>query len=315
MNIMEEEIIKTIQEIKKSVVTVSTTVLIPHVHGLFIDEHPVKGVGSGVIIDSKRHILTNNHVIRDAQEVDIILSGNVTCKGKVIGGDVTTDIAVIEIEKKGVKAATLGDSTKVNVGQSVFAIGSPLGLAGEPTVTRGVISALSRSLETPQFLIEDLLQTDAAINPGNSGGPLIDLEGNVIGINTAIVASAQGIGFAIPINKAKRIATELIEHGKIIRPYLGVVGVDITQQIFQYYNLAVPEGTIIARMAKGGPAHKAGLQLGDIVVQAGDHPVKRMKDLLVAVSSHRPGDTLEITAIRNKIEIKVTINLEAPPGA
>ena len=215
---MEEEIIKTIQSVKQSVVTVSTTVIVPHLHGLFMDEHPVKGVGSGVIIDKHGYILTNNHVIQGAQKVEILIGQEKKVSGKVIGGDPTTDIAVIKIEDEKLKTVSLGDSSKINVGQSVFAIGSPLGLAGEPTVTRGVVSALSRSLETQNILIEGLIKTDAAINPGNSGGPLITLDGKVIVINTAIVAFAHGIGFAIPINMARNIAAELIDHGKIIRP-------------------------------------------------------------------------------------------------
>jgi len=314
---MEEEIIKTIQKVKQSVVTVSTTVLVPHeIHGIIVDTHPAKGIGSGFIINKEGYVLTNNHVIQGADKVELVLGKEITCQGKVIGGDATTDVAVVEIDKNlDFIPADLGDSDKVQVGQSVFAIGSPLGLIGEPTVTRGVISALSRSIETPRILIEDLIQTDAAINPGNSGGPLITLDGKVVAINTAIVPYAQGIGFAIPINLAKQIANELIDHGKIIRPYLGVVGIDITKPISEYYKLPVPQGAIVARIAKGAPAHKAGIQPGDIVVQAGDHPVKRMKDLMTEVSKHRPGESLEVTVLRNKKEMTIKVQLEAPPGA
>ena len=186
---------------------------------------PVEGVGSGVIIDEKGYILTNNHVIDDAERLKVTLADGRVLKGKVAGTDEVTDLAVLKVESEDpLPAATLGDSDSLKAGQIVMAIGNPFGLTGGPAVTAGIVSSLDRSIQTRNGVLE-LIQTDAAINPGKSGGPLVDTKGEVVAINTANMPYAQGIGFAVPVNTAKKILQELIEKGKVARPWIGVASI------------------------------------------------------------------------------------------
>jgi S1-C subfamily serine protease len=228
----EKNVLDIIEKVSKSVVNISTIKL---VHNMFYQAVPVAGMGSGTIIDTKGLILTNNHVVGGAEKIHVILWNNEALEGTIEGSCAVHDIAVVKVNGKNLQAAELGNSDKLRVGQRVYAIGNPFGLAGGPTVTSGVISAINRTIESERGLIESLVQTDAAINPGNSGGPLVDLEGKVIAINTAIIPFAQGIGFAIPINSAKACTNGMVSEGIAKRPWLGVIGLSITGEVARYY--------------------------------------------------------------------------------
>jgi serine protease Do len=227
---------------------------------------PIEGVGSGVIIDKKGHILTNNHVIERADKLKITTKDGNIFDGIVVGTDDLTDLAIIKIESTdALPFADLGNSDDLKIGQIVIAIGNPFGLDGGPTVTAGIISALSRKLQFENG-IQELVQTDASINPGNSGGPLINTKGQVIGINTAKIPYAQGIGFAVPINVAKAILIDLIENGQVTnRPWIGISTIKITRQLAKYYRLPTEEGALIAEVQSNSPGEYADLRKGDII--------------------------------------------------
>ena len=270
-----------------------------------------RSLGSGVIVKyekGKVYILTNNHVVEDAKSITVRFDKHTERKARIVGTDPKTDIAVLEVDARGIegiekRVAKLGDSDKVRVGQIVIAIGNPYGL--ERTVTVGVVSALKRSIGITQY--ESYIQTDAAINPGNSGGPLINIKGEVIGINTAIVASGQGLGFAIPINLAKWVMEQILKHGRVIRGWLGVVIQEITPDIAEA--IGVREGIIIAQVIKGSPADRAGLKVGDIIVALNGKKMDSVRDLQLSIMKTRPGTVVTLTVIREgkKKEIKVKI--------
>ena len=227
---------------------------------------PVEGVGSGVIIDKKGYILTNNHVIEKANKLKVTTTDGNIYDGTVIGTDPITDLAIIKIESKdALSYAELGNSEELKIGQIVIAIGNPFGLDGGPSVTAGIISSLSRKLQFDRGIME-LVQTDASINPGNSGGPLINTKGQVIGINTAKMPYAQGIGFAVPINVAKLIINDLIMNGRVTnRPWIGISTIKITSELANSYRLPTSEGSLIAEVQRDGPADVADLRKGDII--------------------------------------------------
>ncbi|MDQ7081875.1 MAG: Do family serine endopeptidase [Aquificota bacterium] len=270
-----------------------------------------RSLGSGVIVKyekGKVYILTNNHVVEDAKSITVRFDRHTEKRARIVGTDPKTDIAVLEVDADGIKdiekrVAKLGDSDKVRVGQIVIAIGNPYGL--ERTVTVGVVSALKRSIGITQY--ESYIQTDAPINPGNSGGPLINIKGEVIGINTAIVASGQGLGFAIPINLARWVMDQILKHGRVVRGWLGVVIQEVTPDIAEA--IGVREGIIIAQVIKGSPADRAGLKVGDIIVALNGKKMDSVRDLQIAIMRTRPGTVVTLTVIREgkKKEIKVKI--------
>jgi len=248
----EEQVIKAIEKVKKCVVNVST---VKFAHDYFLERLPLKGIGSGFIIDPNGIILTNNHVVEGVDSIQIILPDGSKGEGVIIGRDPGTDLAVAKINKSDLPYVEFGDSELVKVGQTVIAIGNPFGLAGGPTATVGIISALGRTIQSEKGILENLIQTDAAINPGNSGGPLIDINGRAIGITTAIIPYAQGMGFAIPSNTAREISYELIKYGRVIKPWIGIYGVDVTKSLAEYYDLSTNIGVLIVKIVRGGPAH------------------------------------------------------------
>jgi len=265
-------------------------------------------LGSGFIIDAKGIVITNNHVIKDAEDILVRVDGDKEYKAKVIGADPLSDIAVLKIESKDkFKSVKFGDSDKARIGDWVIAIGNPFGLGG--TVTSGIISARNRSIGLSRY--EDYIQTDASINQGNSGGPLFDMNGNVIGINTAILGQSGsiGIGFSIPSNSAKIIIDQLIEFGETKRGWLGVRIQYVTEEIANVEGLSKPRGALVASVAKNSPSDKAGIKSGDIILEFNGTPIKEMKELPKIVAQTEVGKTVEVKVWRNKTEIKKTIKL------
>ena len=280
-------------------------------------ERERSGVGSGVIIDAQGHILTNLHVIKGADEITVRFHNKKEVTGKVVGTDATTDLAVIRIPAgDGVVAAKLGDSDRIEVGEWAIAIGSPFGL--EQTVTVGVVSATGRS-EVGIVPNENFIQTDASINPGNSGGPLLNARGEVIGINTAILSSGQGIGFAIPINAAQRVASALIARGRVQRGWLGVGLEPLNDDLAQALGAPKGRGAVVKRVLPGGPAEKAGILPNDVIVRFGETAVgdlQHLQRLVVDAPVERPV-TLRVLRQGKEVQVSVTI-AEAPaerPGA
>ncbi len=320
----EKDIVNVVKKTMPAVVNISTVTL---VEDFFFGVYPQSGIGSGFIIDPKGYILTNYHVVEGARKIDVTLSEGKKYTGKIVGYDKRSDLAVIKIDAENLPYLPLGDSDKLEPGQFAIAIGNPYGL--NRTVTLGIVSALNRTIIEPNGVrLENLIQTDAAINPGNSGGPLINIKGEVIGINTAIKSDAQGIGFAIPINKAKEIANKLIKEGKITYPWIGIRGYAITSDMLDYIKFPVNKGVVIAEVVPGSPADKAGLKGGnrviyvdgtqiivggDIITKIDGKSVESMEDLRSEVQKRKVGDTVEITYIRNGKEYTVKIKLEAMP--
>jgi serine protease Do len=260
---------------------------------------PTRGLGSGFIVDRRGYVLTNFHVVEDAEEIKVTLSDGRSFRGTLVGGDRFTDLALLKIDGTGLATVGLGDSSRLAVGETVIAIGSPLWIEGGPTVTVGVVSALGRSMEQAGLpILHNLIQTDAAINPGNSGGPLLNLRGEVVGINTAVIASAHGIGFAISINEAKPVVRELMTHGRIVRASLGVVGVSVTPQVAYANNLPVERGVLVVRVEPGSPAGKAGIEPGDIITRAGGVTIRDLHHFHEALKGGKSGHELEVEMLR-----------------
>jgi serine protease Do len=295
----EKKVLDIIEKATRSVVNLSTVKL---VHNIFYQAVPIAGMGSGTIIDPSGLILTSNHIVGGAKKISVTLWNNQVIEGTITGLCTVHDIAVMKINAKNLQAAELGDSDKLRVGQRVYAIGNPFGLAGGPSVTSGVISALNRTIESERGLIENLVQTDASINPGNSGGPLVDLDGKVIAISTAIIPFAQGIGFAIPINSAKTCTNDMLTEGAPRRPWLGVIGLSINKEISRYYNLPVDHGVLVTNVAEGSPADLAEMADGDIILEIDNVETSRIEDLVNEIQKRKVGDALRILAIRNRSE-------------
>ena len=286
---------------------------------------PQEGQGSGFVIDKDGHILTNYHVIADARQVEVTLHNRKKYKATVVGTDAAHDLAVIQIKAPDLIPAVLGDSHNLQVGQKVYAIGNPFGLAG--TMTRGIVSSIRPVREPNGATIDEAIQTDAAINPGNSGGPLMNWHGEVIGINTMILSSVgqnAGIGFAIPINTAKAVLNDLMTLGRVRRPALGVRTIPITSELANEIGLAADYGLLIIDVTPGSSAEQAGLRGGTERAYLGNIPIMLGGDLIVAIdgekvqdeqdlaqtmNNHRAGDTVKITIYRGKKKIDVTVSL------
>jgi serine protease Do len=271
-------------------------------------ERQSAALGSGFIIDEKGIVVTNNHVIQDAKDIIIRVNGDKEYKAKVVGADPLSDIAVLQLEtKEKFIPVKFGDSDKSRIGDWVIAIGNPFGLGG--TVTSGIISARNRSIGLSRY--EDYIQTDASINSGNSGGPLFDMNGDVIGINTAILGrnGSIGIGFSIPSNSAKIVIDQLIEFGETKRGWLGVRIQDVTKEIADVEKLDKPRGALVASVAQGSPSEKAGVKAGDIILEFDGQKIQEMKQLPIIVARTKVGKKVKIKIWRNKKEIFKTIKL------
>lgn len=301
---IETAITQTVEKVGPAVVTVVGTV--PGQVTFFGRTADGQSSGSGVIISADGYIVTNNHVVESASDLTVILSDGTQLPAQVISTDIFADLAVLKATGEMPAVATIGNSDNLKSGETVIAIGSPLG-EFRNTVTVGVISATGRALDTGGgYFMEDLLQTDAAINQGNSGGPLVNLNGEVIGINTLVVRGgngsstvAEGLGFAIPSNTVQLIAERIIEQGYFARPYLGVSYQAINPSIARRYNLSTQWGAYVTNVATGSPAEQAGLQRGDIIVSIGDTTIDEQTSYINALFAYQPGDRVTLNVMRN----------------
>ncbi len=315
----------------RSVVNITT---VTFEYNWFLEPIPREGTGSGSIIDKQGHILTNYHVVKDAQKLNITLADGEEYKGKVIGVDAENDLAVIKINPRGKSLVTIpfGTSNNIKVGQKVLAIGNPFAL--ERTLTTGIISGLGRPVKTKSGLvIREMIQTDASINPGNSGGPLLNSLGQMIGINAMIFSpsgGSVGIGFAVPIDTAKRVVPDLIKYGKVQRGWIDFTPVQLFPALVRYAKLPVAEGILVSEVEKGSNAAKAGLAGGssregvrygrsiiylggDIIIEVDKMPVTSLYDLLGSLEDNKPGETVEVKVLRGRKEKTLYIKLSERP--
>ena len=282
--------------------------------GLFFN-FTKEGAGTGIVISPNGYVVTNYHVVKDADEIIVNLPNGDSHDAQIVGGDRITDLAVIKIDVQGLPIAQFGDSDELAVGDWIIALGNALALKGGPTVTLGIVSALGRTLQTEQGTLYDLIQTDAAINSGNSGGPLVNLAGKVIGINTAILrqGQAQGIGFAISSSIARPIIDSLIEHGYVTRPLIGMAGANVTSASARQLGLNVTEGVIVTRLLENGPASYAGIRIGDVLTKMDGISTPDMSTFLGILWTYSVGDVVQLELIREEKVHFVNIKLARRP--
>jgi serine protease Do len=326
----DNPIVKIVKECSPAVVNIDTETMVTRRAHPFADDPffreffgrefdnyrrsvPMRGKGSGLIVDGNEgYILTNNHVVGDADRITVTLMDGRTLDADLIGKDPTFDLAVIKVKEKNLPSLPLGDSDAAEVGEWVVAIGNPHGF--ENTVTVGIISAKNRTLQAADINFQGFMQTDAAINPGNSGGPLINLKGEVVGINTAIVPYAQGIGFAVPVNMAKQIMNELIETGEVKRGWLGIVLQDLTPGFAEAYKVPVESGAVIADVVSGSPADEAGLKRGDAIVAIDGAEMKKAQDVVLYIRNKFSGDIVSVDVYRDSRKQSVKVELGTLSG-
>lgn len=285
------------------------------------------GTGTGIVLDNQGHILTNNHVVtlessRPASSINVTLANGKTVTAKVVGGDEQTDLAVIQVDAaqlSGTEPLQFADPNSIVVGEPVVAIGYALDLAGEPTVTTGVVSAINRAIDEPTATISGAIQTDAAINPGNSGGPLVDMSAHLVGINAAGLAGTpsqpvQGLNFAISAATAKPVVDALIAHGQVTRGYMGVKVTNITPELAQVDNLPVKSGAGVGDVTSGSPADQAGLQAGDIITKVGNTNIQNVGDLTTALTDNGPGTKVPVTYYRGNSPKTAEVTLGSRPA-
>jgi putative serine protease PepD len=325
----EENNISIYRQVGPGVVNVTSVVV---GRDFFFNPIPREGAGSGSIIDTDGHILTNHHVIRDSRKLEVTLSDGSKWPARLVGVDPDNDLAVLKVDapKEKLRVIPMGDSSQLQIGQKVLAIGNPFGLG--QTLTTGIISSLGRSIRSEAgTMIEDVIQTDAAINPGNSGGPLLDSKGRIIGINSAIISptgASVGIGFAIPVNTTKRILPELISKGYVSYPWIGASIYPLIPEFARALGLKVERGAVIAEVVADGPSDKAGLKGGDSLVQVGNSlipvggdvitemdgkKVMSSDDLIGMIRQHRPGDRVELKILREGKFLHINVMLDEKP--
>ena len=281
--------------------------------GMFFD-FTDEGAGTGVVIRPDGYIVTNFHVIQGANDIKVNLPNGKTYDAEVIGRDIITDLAVLKIDEENLTTITMGDSDAIDVGDWVVALGNALALKGGPTVTLGIVSARGRTISTERGDLYDLIQTDAAINDGNSGGPLINLQGEVIGINTAIIRRAQGIGFAISSTAARPIIDSLIEHGRVVRPLIGLTGADVTPARANQLGLNVDEGIIVTRMTLDGPAYEGGIRVGDVITKLNDIPTPDMAEFLTLLWTFEIGQEIQVEYVHENETQVTSVTLAERPS-
>ena len=314
----EESIVNAVEKVNKSVVNIASVRMM---QDQLFRVFPVQGVGSGIIIDDKGHILTNNHVIDGTDRLRVTLGDSKQVSAKVVGTDDETDLAVVRAEPLEINSndavkfqpVNLGNSEELKVGQIVMAVGNPFGLTGGPTVTAGIISSLNRNVQFENGILE-LVQTDAAINPGNSGGPLINTKGEVVAINTAKIPYGQGIGFAVPINTVKSILNDLIENGHVTRPWLGISTVKLNPRIASFYRLPIVRGALIVNVEPYSPADNAGLRRGDIIEEIDGNKIESPSQISSYIRNKKMAND-RVTVIVNRYGrvYEVPFQMEAHP--
>ncbi|MDW0150930.1 MAG: trypsin-like peptidase domain-containing protein [Nitrososphaeraceae archaeon] len=327
----EELLVNAIEKVSKNVVNIASVRMVTDE---LLRIFPIEGVGSGIAIDNQGHILTNYHVVDHARRLKVTLYDGRTFNAKVIGTDKLTDLAVLKIEHDSnnssnnnnnnnnnnpdnkaidsIPSAELGDSDNLKVGQIVIAVGNPFGLTGGPTVTSGIISSLNRNIEFEDGVLE-LVQTDAAINPGNSGGPLVNTNGEVIGINTAKIPYAHGIGFAVPVNTAKTILQQLIKNGKVTRPWLGITTIKITSRIARYYRLPTNEGALVVKVEEYSPASDSGIRPGDIIEEIDEKRIEEITELSSRIKHKNVNEQTLLSVNRYGRRFTISVTLENQP--
>ena len=310
MTSFDEMVTGAVEKVIPSVVNISEVKLMKDA---YLHVHPIPGVGSGFIITEDGYILTNAHVVFGSREIKVALEDGRIFPGVIRGLDTLMDLAVLQIEASGLPVPEIAKNNDLRIGQMAIAIGSPLGLVGGPTVTAGVISALNRSIQTEVTFMEGLIQTDAAINPGNSGGPLINSSGVVIGINSAIIPFAQGIGFAIPIQPAMWVAEHLIEHGEIVRPWISINAVDVNPKLVAYYDLPTEKGVVVTNVIPGSEADRSGIEVADILVRMDDNEINNVRDLIKVINNHKVGDMVTMEFFRGPGIVKLKTVLQKAP--
>jgi len=313
VNITPTEDITAVQAVAKKSMSSVVGITMVQIQREIFWEREVPGSGSGVIVDSNGYILTNSHVVGDgnAKDINVLFENGDTLPGKVLWNDPILDLAIVKVNATGLPAADLGDSDSLEVGQLAVAIGNPLGLDFQRTVTSGVISGLNRSIRVSEYtVIENLIQTDASINPGNSGGPLLNNKGEVIGINTVKIKpeAAEGLGFAIPINVAKPIVDEVIEHGDFKTVYMGI-SLEEVGKFERWYGveLNVDKGIVIVQVEPNSPADKAGLSMGDIITKIDNQEIESGSQFKKILYKYKKGDKASLTIIRNNKEMLIDV--------
>ena len=282
--------------------------------GAFNRPIPAEGVGTGVIIDTTGHILTSSHVVEGARTITVTLSNGERHEARLVGSDTTTDVSIIAIDAEGLHPAKLGSSADLEVGEDVVSIGHALGLRGGPTVSKGVVSALGRSIPDGRHTIVDLIQTDASVNPGNSGGPLANMLGEVVGINAAVIPGSQGIGFAINIDDAEVVAAQLIESGRVERGFLGITPFNLTAALADRLGVPVQEGIVVVRVESGSGAESADIRVEDVIVKLSGEPITNTGELSKFMLAHPPGSTVEVEYYRRDAQATATVTLGTSPG-
>lgn len=299
-----------VEKISPAVVTISVESI---TRGFFFD-FTDEGAGSGMIVHSDGYIVTNFHVIQGALDIQISLSDGDTYPATVIGQDPLTDLAVLKIDAEELATVEFGDSHDMRVGDWVIALGNVYALKGGPTVTLGIVSAKGRTLNTERGSLYDLLQTDAAINEGNSGGPLVNLKGQVVGINTAMLRDAQGIGFAVSSSVASPIIDSLIKNGRVVRPLIGLTGANVTPSRASRLNLSTTEGVIVTGLSEGGPAFDGGIRIGDVIVKLNGIEVPSMARFLTLLWTFDVGDMVKVEYVRDNQVFETSVELEERPS-
>lgn len=316
--IPEESIINAVESVSKSVVNIASVRMM---QDQLFRVFPVQGVGSGIVIDARGHILTNNHVIDGTDRLRVTFGDSKQVNAKVVGKDEETDLAVVRAEldtnsnddEITLQPANFGNSEELKVGQIVMALGNPFGLTGGPTVTAGIISSLNRNVQFDNGILE-LVQTDAAINPGNSGGPLINTNGEVVAINTAKIPYGQGIGFAVPINTVKSVLTDLVENGHVTRPWIGISTVKLDPRIASFYRLPLVHGALIVNVEPYSPADNAGLRRGDIIEEINGNKIENPSQISSYIRKKKMvNDTVTVAINRYGRVYEVHLQLEARP--
>ena len=311
-NSAELATVDIVRELTPSVVQIVTESVAA---GAFNEPAPSSGVGTGIILSEDGYILTNNHVIVGAQSITVTLNNGESFSAELVGGDPNPDAAVVKIDADDIRPARIGSTASLQVGEPVIAIGHALALRGGPTVSKGVISALGRAIDTdPQTTIVDLIQTDASINPGNSGGPLVNSRGEVVGINTAGIQGTQGIGFAINIDDAMAIAGQLIERGYVERGFLGISPVNLTPGLAMQIGVPAAEGVLVARVVDDSGASQAGVQEQDVIIELSGEPIRNTGDLSKFLLTHLPGEEITIKYLRGGDEQEERATLGERPG-